>query len=110
MRLWIDDVRTAPEGYKWVKSSNEAYGLVNTNTLLYNNEEVLIDLDHDAGKYAKDGGDYIYILYYIEQLCVTHRDWRNYIRDKFTFHIHSMNPVGRDNMMRIIQKNGWKYI
>lgn len=109
MKLWIDDVRPAPEGYKWVKSSNEAYRLVNTYSLLYDNEEVLIDLDHNAGKYAKNGGDYIYILNYIEQLCL-HRDWRNYIKDKFTFHIHSMNPVGRENMRRIIQKNGWKEV
>lgn len=23
------------------------------------------------------------------------------------FHIHSMNPIGRENMMRIIKRNGW---
>lgn len=26
-----------------------------------------------------------------------------------TFHIHSQNPVGRQNMERIINRNGWKY-
>ena len=24
MRIWVDDVRPAPEGYRWVKSVNEA--------------------------------------------------------------------------------------
>lgn len=25
------------------------------------------------------------------------------------FHIHSMNPIGRENMMRIIKRNGWSF-
>ena len=56
----------------------------------------VIDLDHDAGDYADDGGDYIKILDYLEE---TERD--------YPIHIHSMNPVGVENMRRIIRRNEW---
>ncbi len=28
MKLWIDDIRPAPEGYLWVKSVNEAKRII----------------------------------------------------------------------------------
>ena len=28
MKLWVDDVRPAPEGYVWCKSVNEAKALI----------------------------------------------------------------------------------
>ena len=112
MKLWIDDVRPAPEGYVWVKSVNEAKnaitcaqgkfanmcrnGLIPDTSLLID----LISLDHDAGEYASDGGDYIRLL-----------DWLEWLYDgkgTYTkFHIHSMNPVGVANMRAIIERNGW---
>lgn len=58
-----------------------------------------IDIDHDAGDYASDGGDYIKLLDWLEE---TGRD--------YPIHIHSMNSVGVENMRRIIQRNGWKEI
>lgn len=54
----------------------------------------VIDLDYDSGDYAYDGGDYIKILDYLEE---TERD--------YPIHIHSMNPVGVENMRRIIRRN-----
>ena len=30
--------------------------------------------------------------------------------DDIPIHLHTMNPVGRENMRRIIQHNGWKQI
>lgn len=59
----------------------------------------LIDIDHDAGDYAKDGGDYIRLLDWLEQT------GRNY-----PIRIHSANPVGVQNMRAIIHKNGWKEV
>lgn len=59
----------------------------------------LIDIDHDAGDYARDGGDYINLLNWLEET------GRNY-----PIHIHSANPVGIANMRRIIKRNGWKEI
>ena len=98
MKLWIDDVRPAPEGYVHCLSVNQAIlkiQMAETRHLELHGVE-LLDIDHDAGDYASDGGDYIKLLDWLEET------GRNYL-----IHIHSMNPVGRENMRRIIQKNGW---
>lgn len=106
MKLWIDDVRPAPEGYVLCRSVNETIEIIELveSFYVYNSttkEErrvviELIDIDHDAGDYASDGGDYIRLLDWIEET------GRNY-----PIRIHSMNPVGVENMRRIIRKNGW---
>ena len=102
MRLWIDDVRPAPEGYTWIKSVNEAISVLSRgkwyDTYIVD-VDFVIDIDHDAGDYACEGGDYIKIL-----------DWMEQEGMSATFHIHSMNPVGVQNMRNIIQRNGWKEI
>ena len=59
----------------------------------------LIDIDYDAGDYAKDGGDYIRLL-----------DWLEETGRNYPIRIHSMNPVGVQNMRAIIQRNGWTEI
>ena len=99
LKIWVDDVRPAPEGYIWLKSVNEVKKYLADPHILSSYEISLIDLDHDAGDYAKDGGDYIRILDYLEMV--------GYNGD---LRIHSMNPVGVQNMRNIIQKNGWREI
>ena len=59
----------------------------------------IIDIDHDAGDYATDGGDYIKLL-----------DWLEEQNLSLPIHIHSMNPVGVANMKRIIERNHWKEV
>lgn len=130
LKIWVDDVRPAPDGWVWLKSVNDTIAFIkkcekdlqfftNKATNCIHNGEIseykklmevasrrcieIISLDHDAGDYAKDGGDYIKIL-----------DWcEEWLRDKpysYTFNIHSMNPVGVQNMMNIIKKNNWSYL
>lgn len=105
MKLWIDDVRPAPEGYYWIKSVDQAIRVINkySNWLDNNMQGIdlieLIDMDHDAGVYAHFGGDYIKLL-----------DWLEEQGMSYPIHIHSMNPVGVENMRRIIQRNGWREI
>ena len=107
MKLWIDDVRPAPKEYEWCKSVNEAMKvIIDTEEhakiprmIDCNFSITLIDIDHDAGEYVYDGGDYIKLLDWLEE---TGRNYPN--------HIHSMNPVGVENMRRIIQRNGWKEV
>ena len=103
MKLWIDDVREPPYGYRWARSVNEAKLIIRDyETMLkasggkvrYQIE--LIDIDHDAGDFAKDGGDYIKLL-----------DWLEETGRNYPIRIHSMNPVGRENMRAIIRRNGW---
>lgn len=104
MKLWIDDIREAPEGYIWCRSVGDAKYCIKISIYLTNDGKVfepieLIDIDHDAGNYAWDGGDYIKLLDWLEE--------NNY---NIPIHIHSMNPVGIQNMRAIIQRNNWKEI
>jgi len=106
--FWIDDIRPIPSNYMenygvnrviWCHSVNEAIQKwLFWDKLKEKAKIVRIDLDHDAGDYANDGGDYINFLNWLElmQVDMTQISW----------HIHSFNPVGRINMQRIIEKNG----
>ena len=125
MKLWVDDVRPAPENYDcWCKSVNEAKNFIlsqerrrdDTLKVAQSNlnkrhdivayrgalriagrrEIELIDIDHDAGDYAFDGGDYIKLL-----------DWLEETGRNYPIRIHSQNAVGRENMLRICRKNNW---
>lgn len=106
MIFWIDDLREPPQkkGYRWIRSVNEAKAAIqefeNLKTRNCIDSEIdYLDMDHDAGDYACDGGDYIKLLDWLEE--------EGYCYD---IRIHSMNPVGWDNMRRIIVRNGWKEI
>ena len=105
MKLWIDDMRPAPIGYRRIRTVNEAKRCICNLEIMYrvSRKEVykieLIDMDHDAGDYAHLGGDYIELLKWVEET------GRNY-----PIRIHSMNPVGVANMRRIIERNGWTEI
>ena len=102
MKLWIDDVRPAPESFirtwDWAISVNNA-----KKAIIWYEEHghpyELIDLDHDAGDFACDGGDYIRLL-----------DWLEETGRNYPIRIHSANPVGVQNMRRIIERNGWKEV
>ena len=65
MRLWIDDVRPAPKGYVWCKSVGQTKQVIRACWLRHEEIEIL-DIDHDAGQYAFDGGDFIKILDWLE--------------------------------------------
>lgn len=106
MKLWIDDIRPAPYGYNWCKSVDEAKRTIRDYETMYNASGgknyykiELLDIDHDAGDFASQGGDYIKLL-----------DWLEETGRNYPIHIHSMNPVGVENMRRIIKKNGWEEI
>lgn len=105
MKLWIDDLRPAPAGYIWVKTVNDAKWYIESAEDV---EEIfptgtpvikLIDIDHDAGDFASNGGDYIKLL-----------DWLEETGRNYPIRLHSMNPVGLQNMRTIINKNGWKEV
>ena len=103
LKLWVDDVRPAPEGYIWCKSVNQAIVRIKYCDFMNNRMNLeghysvaIIDIDHDAGDYAYDGGDYIKLL-----------DWLEETGRNYPIRIHSMNPVGVANMRAIIERNGW---
>ena len=78
------------------KSVNEAKDWIDLSEFDFMEKIELIDIDHDAGDFACDGGDYIKLL-----------DWLEETGRNYPIHIHSMNPVGVANMRTIIKRNGW---
>lgn len=105
MKLWIDDVRPAPDGYIWCLSVDSAKNIIlyaeaiRANSVGCRRLIDLIDMDHDAGEYSNQGGDYIKLL-----------DWLEETERSYPIRIHSANPVGVANIRRIIERNGWKEI
>lgn len=99
MKLWLDDVRSAPEGYIWLDTVNKVKNCIVWHEKLRETIEFL-DLDHDLGyERQADGGDVIKLL-----------DWLEETGRNYPIRIHSQNPVGAENMRRIIERNGWKEI
>ena len=97
IKVWIDDVRPMPKGYTiWLRSTIDVVHYL--KSVNWKNG-VFLDIDHDAGDYAKLGGDYYKIL-----------DWCEAHNYNPVVHIHSMNPVGVQKMRAIIQRNKWDEI
>ena len=96
MKLWIDDVRIPPtKEYIWAKSTNAAIDWLQR----FNGMGMfdLVDIDHDAGDFVEDGGDFIKVL-----------DWMEEHGVNIPIHIHSMNPVGAQRMRQICYRNNWE--
>ena len=95
VKIWLDDERTAPKGYIHFHSVNETIDFIENSG--YTN--ILLDLDHDLGEYSYDGGDAIKLI-----LWLLENDYQNNNLYKFHFQIHTMNPVGRQNMQALIER------
>ena len=102
MKIWVDDIRPAPEGWYQARSVNVAKEMIIGN---WENIEIL-SIDYDSGDYNKFGGDYINILKWLEE--EEHKTNKKIVT--FPIQIHSMNPVGVQNMRNIIQYNNWKEV
>lgn len=92
IRIWLDDEREAPEGYIHCHSVNETIRRIHEceRQCVFIEE---LNLDHDLGDYAKDGGDAIGLL--------------DFLVERETFYkvvLHTANPVGRANMQRTIDR------
>ena len=99
VKIWVDDIRPSPST-EWV----HMFSVEGTINLLKRLQELNIaveemSLDHDAGDYAAQGGDYIKIL-----------DWMEENSYACPIHIHTANVVGRQNMIRICEHNNWPII
>ena len=88
MRLWIDDLRAPPDDtWIWAKSSNEA------RSLYLDLQFIEVSFDHDLG-----GDDTAMpIANMIEELAA------NGEAEPPIWHIHSANPVGRQNLKAALQ-------
>ncbi len=91
-RIWLDDIREAPDGFVPCKSVNETKAVI--KELEERNEKIeLISCDHDLGDFARDGGDGIKLL-----------DWLVERNTLYPIELHTMNVVGRENMQRGIKR------
>lgn len=103
MYLWVDDIRTPPsDDWLWAHSVSEAITAIKSYERSFSTDTIYISLDHDAGDFGADGGDYIRILDWLEQAGI--------VDTGYFFYLHTQNPVGRENMERIIRKNGWRLV
>lgn len=131
MKIWVDDIRPAPKGYIRVRSVEEAKWLLKS-FIYFKNDKLLffdtaldlfnkmsgnklkrkdfksavievIDLDHDAGDYAKKGGDYIKILDWLSEQTVVY----NADPTLFPLAFHTMNPVGREMFKTVAERYGF---
>lgn len=92
IKIWLDDERVAPDGYIHCHSVNETINTIQ----FYEKYSVAIEelnLDHDLGLYAKDGGDAIKLI-----------DWLCMRETFYKIVLHTANPVGRANMQRTIDR------
>lgn len=95
--IWLDDVRPFGGGIQalhdydcyTVHSVNEAIDIITCCELAH--EKFILNLDHDLGDYAKDGGDGYKL---VEWLIETGRNTNNY-----QICCHSMNPVGKEHII-----------
>ena len=96
--IWLDDVRPFGGGgihalhdydCYTVRSVNEAIDIITSCEPAH--EKFILNLDHDLGDYAKDGGDGYKL---VEWLIETGRNTNNY-----QVCCHSMNPVGKEHII-----------
>lgn len=97
IKIWIDDTREKPVEYKvCVKSYQQFLNFIrcyNRNKNM-NKEELFVDFDHDLGD-GKSGYD---IAKYIVE---------NNIQ-LYGFRIHSMNPIGVENIRSLLTYYGYE--
>ena len=86
MKIWLDDLREAPDG--WTR----AYWPEEVITLLEQGYVTDVSLDHDLGDDSRGTG--YDVIRWIEEAVVTRGFTPPHIA------IHSANPVGRERMMR----------
>lgn len=91
MKLWVDDIRKPSANWIWAKSVTEAIRICMEHGL--QNIEA-ISLDHDLGEGMMTGYDF---MNWLEERVVIHKDAYP------TITAHTMNPVGRENILRAVE-------
>ena len=85
LKLWVDDIRPAPEGWIWAKDYSEAMIYIRTGNVSQ------ISLDHDLGESSeKTGYD---IACQIEALSHSGQI------PPMAWSVHSANPIGKKRII-----------
>lgn len=95
MKVWLDDKRPAPNGWRRCKTPDDAIFLLDTKKVTE------ISLDHDLALKGKkgysDGATGYDVLTWIERRVAV--DWSFPVP---VMHVHSDNPAARDRMFAAI--------
>lgn len=102
MKLWVDDIVKAPEGWAWCRSVGGAKTFIETYEKKDDGRDPLtiINVDTDAGCWKSEGGDYIELLKWLE---ATGRNYRVKIHMKDYPDSYGMF----EEMQEIIRRNRW---
>ena len=92
MKLWVDDLRSAPDGWQLATTASEAIALLRQGKIQQ------LSLDHDLGEPESVVGSGYQVAIWLEEQAYT-GNWA-VIPDRIS--IHSANPVGRQNMLAAI--------
>lgn len=100
MKIWLDDVRDAPDDWVWVKSCDAAIDALTMNA----GRVTDISLDHDLGivddglAFDTDAQTGYDVACWLERQAVD-GNWMHVPDNLF---VHSANPVGRKNIQAAI--------
>ena len=93
MKLYLDDVRTPPEGWTLVSTVKNMMFLTATENPTH------ISLDHDLGDTDPDYTGYYFMLWLEREVFCG-----KYTKENFpVITFHTDNPVGRENMKRSLE-------
>lgn len=97
MKLWLDDLRPAPEGWHWVKTAWDAIEMLGRGGVLE------VSLDHDLGE-PEHGTGYD-VAKFVEAEAFHGRLAR------FAWRVHSANPTGAERMTIALERADgyWAY-
>ena len=93
-RIWIDDTRPAPSGFRWAKTYEEATTLIDYCTICKGGID-LICFDYDLGE-DKTGYD---IAKYLVDNHIPVEEYK----------VHSVHPAGIKNICDLLNHYGYKY-
>jgi hypothetical protein len=99
MKLWLDDLRPAPEGWTWAKTALEAIRLIDAGGV------DAISLDHDLGDTGIPEMTGYDVALHLAQRAFEGKPVPDLVR------VHSANPVGRERIKGVIRRylpDSWK--
>ena len=91
MLIYLDDLRQNPRDSILAQSVNEAKRYI--IRLEQAKVDIELDLDHDLGDFAHDGGDGIELV-----------KWLIETKRFYPIKFHTMNPVGLSNMQALVDR------
>lgn len=117
MKLWVDDIRPAPNGWTRAETISQAINIINRYGMGtgFNNENRIthVSLDHDISIPVKVGGKWYnrpspdtfkVVAYYMVELMTNPTGG---LYEDIVLTTHSSNPEGRKDIVQIFEDSGF---